>query len=195
MKTLLVQDAGQDTTLSQCLRDRGDEVIACRDVRQGLDEASRHEFLLVVVDLQSRSEGEAFCERLRTCPNSNGRFVLFGMEPEPGEAHVRVLRAGADDVLCKPYEPRDVQVKLAVVEHAIQSRAEWQRKIDRLNTHAQQQVAIAALGQCALSEDLPTLVEVAGRFIIDTLDVDLWSLAELCADGKSLRLLAGFWVA
>ncbi len=58
---------------------------------------------------------------------------------------------------------------------------------------AHQQAAVAALGQAALTGvDLPMLLEQAAVFVAQTLSLDFTSIYELDADGRTLRLTAGF---
>ena len=47
----------------------------------------------------------------------------------------------------------------------MKGRLSWHRAEDVLNLRAQQQVAIAALGQAAISEDLAVVIDLACRFV------------------------------
>lgn len=62
---------------------------------------------------------------------------------------------------------------------------------DRLRRHAEQQTAVAVLGQLALTCSLDELIGEALDLVVRTLDVPLSQVLELQADGESLLLRAG----
>jgi signal transduction histidine kinase/DNA-binding response OmpR family regulator len=194
MKTLLVQDVNRGTVLRDGLRNYSQELTTCPGRTQAQDALAHDRFALVVVDLGDFSELEGFSRWLNSHSAPHGRLVVAALGASDLPAALPLLGHGVDDLLIKPFDPEGVRARLASIEHQLKQRAQSAQVIDSLNTRAQQQVAVAALGQCALSEELSTLIAVAGRFIVDTLQVECWGWSEL--DGPSLRLSAGFgWPA
>jgi signal transduction histidine kinase/DNA-binding response OmpR family regulator len=192
MKTLLVQDGSNGAVLRHCLVDCGCAVTLVRGLRDAQDVLARQPFSLLVLDLDDPEQRKAFCSWLDTDGKRENRFVLLGLETAGMGDSLGLFKAGVDDFLIKPYQAPIVRARLAAIERQMRQRAEWQRSIDGLNTVTQQQVAVAALGHCALAEDLPTVIDSAGWSIVYSLRVDLWRLLELAEDGQSLKTVAGF---
>jgi signal transduction histidine kinase/DNA-binding response OmpR family regulator len=191
MKTLLVQDGTEQTVVGQCLSKRA-ELTVCAGLEAAQEALASARFPLVVIDLEDFEETQRLCRWLREHPNPHGRFVLIVAPVDALPSALPLLETGADDLLVKPCLAEVVWARLTSVEHQIRRRAESERAIDTLNTRAQQQVAVAALGHCALSHDLGQLMESAGWSILYTLGVDLWCHLEVAENGHQLRLAAGF---
>jgi signal transduction histidine kinase/DNA-binding response OmpR family regulator len=153
---------------------------------------SRTAFDLVLLDLEHRPDQEDLCRWLTTHPGQASRFVLLVARADQIQGTEPILPAGVDDLLLKPYNPAAVRIRIDASARQVQQRREWERQQQEATTRAHQQVAIAALGQCALSHDVPTVIEVAGRFIVDTLEVGIWVALEVSEDGQSLTVVDGF---
>ena len=107
------------------------------------------------------------------------------------------LEAGAGDVLWKPVESDELGARIALAERQLSERRklaeQQQSRADQLSTRAQQQVAVAALGQCALANvELETLIEQAMMFVLQMLSVEYAAILERAPNGETLRLRQGF---
>ncbi len=192
MKTLLVQDHTSQTLLRQFLLARGHEVALQASVPLAQQEWERAHPALIVLDLASVSDAVAFCRWLRGQPTRTRTFLVAAVPSGEPDQAADLLDAGADDVISNLHDTRALHIRLAAIESRIRLRLEWLKKIDDLNTRAHQQVAIAALGQCALLQDLPILLDLTSEFILRVLGVDSCAILERLEGQKDLRFLAGF---
>ena len=192
MKTLLVQDHANQTLLIQFLAVRGYEVAICGSAIEARKRWTLDQYPLIALDLSNLAEGEAFCRWLAAQPGRNGRFVLASIPASDSDLASRFLDAGADDVVADLRNLAALGVRLASVEHQMRQRFDWERKTDTLNTRAHQQVAIAALSQCALSHDLSVLTDLTHEFVMRLLEVEYCALIEVCEDPQQLKCNSGF---
>ncbi|MHC1764296.1 MAG: ATP-binding protein [Verrucomicrobiia bacterium] len=192
MKTLLVQDHASQTLLRQFLLARGHEVAFHTSISAAQQEWERAHQALIVLDLADLSDALSFCRWLGGQAARNRMFLAAAMPSgEPDQAS-ELLKAGADEVISNLHDTRALHVRLASIENRIRQRQEWMKKIDDLNTRAHQQVAIAALGQCALAHDLPVLLDLTSEFVLRVLGVDSCAILERLEAQTGLRFLAGF---
>ena len=193
VKTLLIQEGGEEGAARLFLASRGCEVVLCRSLAEAERVPESAPFEWVIVDVGDRLGAEAFCRRWRALGfRQKASFILCGLEPAESKAAGEILSAGADDLFLRPLSLSELAIRWTTAVRQRQLREEWASREEALNTRAQQQVAVAALGQCALSEDLPTLIDLVNRFILYTLEVEFCSLLEFTEDAKSLRWVAGF---
>jgi signal transduction histidine kinase/DNA-binding response OmpR family regulator len=192
MKTLLVQDSSANELLSRCLVAHGYAVTSCSPTAAGEELYRNESFSLIVLDVDNVGQwAREFCRHIRAHPKGKTSFILASLPPDRGELASSLLNSGVDDVLLEPYGIEDLKVRLASVEHQVKERLDFRRIEQVLSMRSQQQVAIAALGQCALTADLPTVMDLVSRFVMHTLEVEFCSLMELCDDGQSLLCVAG----
>ena len=192
MKTLLVQPGSHGPILRQAMTDSGWEVASCEDAEEGRQRQSHDRFRVVVIDLPDSGEAEQFGRWLRRQPLGNRTFILLAIPAEDREDVARLLESCADEVISRPYDASSLKIRLPSIRRQVQLHQEWREKEDGLNSRAQQQVAIAALGQAALTQDLPTLFDLAGKLIVYTIEVDYFCVLERTDDGQGLKFLAGF---
>ena len=108
MRVLIVEDepdlAG---ALQRLLQESGFVVDVSHDGEEGLWLALEHDYDLAVLDLMlPRLQGERLLAELRATPKKTPVLVLTARD---GVAdRVRVLNAGADDYLLKPFEPAEL---------------------------------------------------------------------------------------
>ncbi len=104
-----------------------------------------------------------------------------------GEFHTRTGLAGETTELGQLARSFDRMAE--AVEQQITQRQQVER---RHAARAQQQTAVAALGQLALvTADFQELLEHVALFVAETLEVEFSSVLELTAEGADLRLRAG----
>jgi signal transduction histidine kinase/DNA-binding response OmpR family regulator len=191
MKTLVFQDRTADGVLPQTLRAMGCLVTTCHDLAKAKDQYRVERFSLVVLDDPSDS-GQALLAWIRSQPLSQDCFVLALVAREEIEKGERWLAAGANDILLTPWDAAQCRIRLAAVRQTLAGRQHGKEIQDLLNTRAQQQAAIAALGHCAVSEELPTVTDLVSRFIMHTMEVEFCRLLEWRGQENSLECVAGF---
>lgn len=193
MKTLLIQDASGDVAVLKSLIDRGYEVVTCPSQSEAVASFRRDEFALVVFDLGTlETDAVALCCRIREEKKARRSFILLVIPFSSTDSAV-LERCDADDVLPKPFDRRAMDLRLDLAERQIKRREESVRVEETLNTRAQQQVAIAALGQSALSSvDVKSIGELVNTFILQMLGVEFCYALELSPDAQSVRFESGF---
>ncbi|MFO1498919.1 MAG: ATP-binding protein [Verrucomicrobiota bacterium] len=192
MKILLIQDRNQKRDARAWLAGSRYQPVVSQNLEQAQSLVLQNEFEVIVLDQGQADESQAFCRWLRTAARRSLTFVLFGLDAVSDEAVDAAVAAGADDVYVRPLSRCELELRLASIRHQLKRQAAWRQTEAALNARAQQQVAVAALGQCALSEDLPTLTDLVTRFIMYTLEVEFCSLCEAQPDGKTVKVTAGF---
>ena len=132
--------------LARLLKNHGHEVHACADAEHAETTCRAHggEFPLVILDLflPGRS-GFDFCRWLREEPGGDRHYILAGTaSKEPADLR-RVLDAGADDYLIKPYRPELLYVRLVVAEQNLRVRAA-RRELEEQLRHERERLAYLA---------------------------------------------------
>ncbi len=127
MRILVVEDDPVTrAVLARLLETHGHEVHACADAESAETAYRGHdgEFPLVILDLfLPGRNGFDFCRWLREEPGGDRHYVLAGTaSKEPADLR-RILDAGADDYLIKPYRQALLDVRLAVAEQNLRVRA------------------------------------------------------------------------
>ena len=136
LRILIVEDDPvARAILSRLLEARGHEVYACADAEHAETAHREHngEFPLVLLDLflPGRS-GFDFCRWLREQAGGDRHYILAGTaSKEPADLR-RILDAGADDYLIKPYRQGLLDVRLAVAEQNLRVRAARRELEDQL---------------------------------------------------------------
>ncbi len=118
MRSLLVEDdAFMGNVLEKALRDRGHDVVRCQDAECAWDVCQREDFPLILSDwMLPGMDGLELCRRIRTLPGGSRSIILIITGLDSPEDLAVALDAGANDYLTKPFTPRLLQVRLAVVE-------------------------------------------------------------------------------
>jgi diguanylate cyclase (GGDEF)-like protein len=121
---IVEDDSSTRAVLAKILGARGHKVTECCRAEHAIEQY-RHQFYpLILLDLYLPGmNGFEFCHWLRAEPDGDRPFVLVGTSSsEPGDLR-KILEAGADDYLVKPYQPELLDVRLAVAEQALKTRA------------------------------------------------------------------------
>jgi pilus assembly protein CpaE len=111
--TVLLLDADRPTaeTISTSLGSAGYEVTILADA----DEAFRRvpEFSVVVIDhVTGPRPAVDVCREIRTTPALAAIPVLCITQADDVEERVRFLEAGADDVVARPFDPRELEARI-----------------------------------------------------------------------------------
>ncbi|MFI5254341.1 MAG: CpaE family protein, partial [Candidatus Limnocylindrales bacterium] len=108
---LLDQDADGAQATRLLLTRLGHVVTVSTDVMAGVQSAAEH--ALVIVDVLTGDDSpEDAVRRLRAFPASSSVPVLGIAQTDDVEARVRLLEAGADDVMARPYDPSELEARV-----------------------------------------------------------------------------------
>ncbi len=146
MQILIVEDdASTRTLLEQMLLTRGHTVAACASAEDATARYRQSFFPLVLLDLYLPGmDGFEFCRWLRAQPDGERPYVLAGtVSREPHDLR-RILEAGADDYLLKPYQPELFDIRLTVAEEALRARAARRQLADELLAERDQLAFLAS---------------------------------------------------
>jgi two-component system, OmpR family, response regulator len=108
MRVLIIEDEEDlASALQRLLQDAGFAVDVSHDGEEGLGLALETPYDLLVLDLMlPRLQGERLLAELRTRPRYFPVLVLTARDAVPDR--VRLLDAGADDYVIKPFEPAEL---------------------------------------------------------------------------------------
>ena len=125
MEILIVEDdSSTRSLLTQLLTTRGHHPVACVSAEQAMEAYRQSFFSLVLLDLFLPGlSGFEFCRWLRDQHDGDRPYVLVGTSSKEARDLRQILDAGADDYLAKPYGPDLLDVRLAVAEQALKTRA------------------------------------------------------------------------
>jgi signal transduction histidine kinase/DNA-binding response OmpR family regulator len=194
MKILVIQDGnGIDSLVSRALREQGHELTFC-DGRQAAARCCREDFPLVILDVAwPAAERAQAISAFRRDLRGDESFILVAIQLGEVDQTPALLLAGADDILIKENDLGRMRFRLAVAEHHARRFREHQQTELSLNNQAQQQVAIAALGQLALSDQrFEEVASLVATFVVQMLGVEFCSILEYDARAETLRFRAGF---
>lgn len=120
---LLESDAGERERIEALLSARGHRVTACSDVDDLLNESSRIDHALAIVDLSDPNlSGLSVCQRLRVSAGGPYRVILAMTADTRPDVLQRVLTSGVDDYLVKPLTREYLDLRLAVHERTARDR-------------------------------------------------------------------------
>lgn len=119
-KRILVVDPSQQSreAISNIFDLRGDHLIFAKDEPEALELYHDLQFDLVLIEvLLPRGSGYSLCNQIRKMSRDEGLttpILLMGAVLRNFTlAHEAKIKYGADDILVKPFEARDLQIKLA----------------------------------------------------------------------------------
>jgi pilus assembly protein CpaE len=97
--------------LAAALRAAGHEVTTLADADEAIRRAG--EFTLVTIDVVDPPRtGTDVCAEIRRTPALSAIPVLCVSQKDDVEERVRFLEAGADDVIARPFDPRELQARV-----------------------------------------------------------------------------------
>ena len=80
---------------------------------------------MVILDwLMPEMDGFEVCKKVRQDPATHGVYILLMTGSKQREDIIKVLVAGADDYLLKPFEPLDLKIHLRTGQRIIDMQAE-----------------------------------------------------------------------
>jgi putative two-component system response regulator len=106
--------------LRNVLESVGYRVEVAADGHEALDLACRGDFRIVLSDWQMPGmSGVELCSRIRGRQLSGYVYFILLTCLDRGENLVAGLRAGADDFINKPFDPKELQVRLRAAERIV----------------------------------------------------------------------------
>ncbi|HEY3524176.1 MAG TPA: AAA family ATPase [Candidatus Limnocylindrales bacterium] len=102
--------AGQDSIAPQ-LTAAGHEVTVVHEAADVLLQAASHE-ILIIDRLGESREGLELCRSIRATPDLAAVPVLGLTAADDVESRIAFLEAGADDVIARPFDDRELEVRL-----------------------------------------------------------------------------------
>lgn len=133
MNTLVVED---DPTMSRLLemmlRSRGHTVTLCTSAEEGWAKCQQEFFPLIMLDwmLPGEFDGLELCRRIRRLPNGDASVIMVSTSRNRPDDLRRVLDAGSDDYLAKPWTPEILKVRLDIIERMVQ-RQSYRKEVER----------------------------------------------------------------
>jgi pilus assembly protein CpaE len=108
---LLDTDATGAGSISSALTAVGYTVTTTADAAETLVAAPDHQLVILDVGAGARSAAE-LCREIRGAPTMAGIPVLCIGQSDDVEERIAFLEAGADDVIAKPYDPRELEARV-----------------------------------------------------------------------------------
>jgi diguanylate cyclase (GGDEF)-like protein len=123
MKALVVED---DTVtrliLVRILADRGYEVTACASAEEAIEAYRLAFYPLLFLDLfLPGMDGFSFCQWVRRQPEGKRHLILVGTASERKGDLQKILDAGADDYITKPYHADILDIRLIIAQARVKS--------------------------------------------------------------------------
>jgi diguanylate cyclase (GGDEF)-like protein len=121
LKVLVVEDdAVTRQILIRILTDRGYQVSAFGTAEEAMRASEEKIYPLLFLDLVlPGADGFAFCRWLRALPGGDRSLVLVGTASEHPDDLRKILDAGADDYIRKPYRRDLLDIRLTIAEERI----------------------------------------------------------------------------
>ena len=139
MKVLIVEDDPiTRLILSEILTDRGYEVTACATAEEAIQAYQADFYPLLFLDLfLPGMDGFSLCQWVRRQPVGDHHLILIGTASDRKEDLHKILEAGADDYIIKPYRADILDVRLIIARKRVKNIET--RKTLELNLHQERE--------------------------------------------------------
>jgi diguanylate cyclase (GGDEF)-like protein len=123
LKVLVIEDDPVTRQiLIRMLATRGYDVNALGTAEDGMRACEAEFYPLLFLDLVlPGADGFAFCRWLRGLPEGDRPLVLVGTASDHPDDLRKILEAGADDYIPKPYRPDVLNIRLTIAEERIKN--------------------------------------------------------------------------
>src|SRR5690242_12265859 len=123
MKVLVIDgDAKARKKLSRLLSDRGFDVTACATAEEAMIAYKTTFFPLLFIELAiGDGDGFAFTRWVRQQPEGNRQLILASAARNRSEDLQRILEAGANDYIAKPYRADTLNVRLTIARQRVKN--------------------------------------------------------------------------
>ncbi|MHC4823773.1 MAG: GGDEF domain-containing response regulator [Planctomycetota bacterium] len=132
MKILIADDetVGRKVLAKQ-LQDWGHDVLMAKDGQQAYELFLEHDARMVITDwMMPKLDGPGLCARIRETEkdSENLCFIILLTSKDSSEDLACGIKAGANDFITKPFQPLELQARLANGQRILDLQAELQRK-------------------------------------------------------------------
>jgi diguanylate cyclase (GGDEF)-like protein len=188
MKVLIVEDdPGTRLILSRMLAGRGYDVVACATAEEAIKAYNTAFYPLLFLDLfLPGMDGFSLCQWIRSQPDGDQHLILVGTASDRKEDLQKILDAGADDYITKPYQADVLEVRLVIAQQrvrTIETRARLEASLrqerERLRYLATHDPLTKLLNRAMLMETLQEAVLAAregDRSALIYIDLDNFKL-------------------
>ena len=170
MKVLIIEDDPVTSLiLRHLLTERGYDVTACATAEEAMKICREAVFPLLFMDLYLPGmDGFSFCRWLRNQPAGDRPVILVGTASDRTADLQKILEAGADDYIVKPYEKGVLDVRLVIAQQLVKNREiqrsleeNLQRERERLKYLATHDPLTKLLNRAAFVEKVQSSVQAA----------------------------------
>ena len=170
MKVLIVEDdPGTRLILSRMLADRGYDVTACSTAEEAVNAYNSAFYPLLFLDLfLPGMDGFSLCRWIRSQPDGHQHLILVGTASDRKEDLQKILDAGADDYISKPYQADVLEVRLVIAQQRVKNietratlEASLRQERERLRYLATHDPLTKLLNRAMLMETLQEGVQAA----------------------------------
>jgi diguanylate cyclase (GGDEF)-like protein len=123
MKALVVEDDSVTRlVLVRMLTDRGYEVTACASAEEAIEAYRLAFYPLLFLDLfLPGMDGFSLCQWIRRQPNGQRHLILVGTASDRKGDLQKILDAGADDYITKPYYADTLDIRLVIAQARVKN--------------------------------------------------------------------------
>jgi PleD family two-component response regulator len=170
MKALIVEDdPGTRLLLGRMLTDRGYDVVACPSAEEAIKAYNTAFYPLFFLDLfLPGMDGFSFCRWIRSQPDGDQHLILVGTASDRKEDLQKILDAGADDYITKPYQADVLEVRLVIARQRVRNietrttlEANLRQERERLRYLATHDPLTKLLNRAMLMETLEDAIQAA----------------------------------
>lgn len=177
MNALVVEDDPvTQLLLRQILTKRGHEVTAVATAEAAMEKVRDAFYPLVILDVMLPGmNGIDLCRWLRAQPEASRQYILAGTGSSSSEALQKLLDAGANDYISKPFSAPLLHIRLAIAESQVHVLHQRQELEDRLRALAHTDPLTGLFNRAYLDAHLPSVVaraRCAGPSALLYLDLD-----------------------
>lgn len=139
MKVLVVEDdAVSRLLLIRALNRRGFDVTACASAEEAMKAYETTFFPLLFLDIYLPGmDGLSFCKWVRRQSAGDDHLIVVGTSSDQAGNLQKVLEAGADDYIVKPYQPEALDVRLTIAQQQVKNK-ELRRTLEK-NLHQERE--------------------------------------------------------
>jgi CheY-like chemotaxis protein len=177
-RVLIVDDDPRNLfALEEMLREPGLEIVQARSGEDALREVLRHEFAVILLDVQMpRMDGYEAAALIRSRERSSRTPIIFLTAVNKDDVHVfRGYTAGAVDYVFKPFDPLILRSKVSVFVELFRKTEQIRRRAEAERFLFEENLRMRA-AQLATERELRRTSEQQAM-ILQSLPVDLFTVA------------------